>query len=62
MIFSCSLNLSREMMDRTWMYEARRTSHHFREELDKFIKAAEINAAVEKKNVVVCPCKKIAIT
>jgi hypothetical protein len=44
------------------MYEARRTSHHFREELDKFIKAAEINAAVEKKKVVVCPCKKIAIT
>jgi hypothetical protein len=57
MIFLCSVNLPREM-DRTWMCEARKTSDYFRGELDKFIMAAEINAAVEKRMVVICPCKK----
>jgi hypothetical protein len=46
------------MLDWTWMYEARRTCHHFREELNKFIKVAEIDVVVEKKRAVVPPCKK----
>ncbi|KAM0890273.1 hypothetical protein ACQ4PT_027104 [Festuca glaucescens] len=44
-------------MDRTWMYQARRTDDYFRQELNKFVKAAENNAKDEKKKVVVCPCK-----
>jgi hypothetical protein len=41
------------------MYKGRRTSQHFREELNKFIKAIEINSTVEKKKVVVCPWKNL---
>jgi hypothetical protein len=44
-------------MDRTWMYKARRTSDYYFREVNKFIKPAEINVSVEKKKVVVCPCK-----
>ena len=44
-------------MDRTWMYTARRTDAYFREQLNKFIQAAETHARIEKAHLIHCPCK-----
>ena len=39
------------------MYKARRTDTYFREQLNKFIQAAENHARIEKTHLTHCPCK-----
>ena len=39
------------------MYKARRTDTYFREQLNKFIQAAENHARIEKTHLIHCPCK-----
>ncbi|XP_072147941.1 uncharacterized protein [Setaria viridis] len=51
-------------MDKIWMYPARRLDAYFRGELNKFIKAVENNALVEKAKMVACPgktCKNMRV-
>ena len=39
------------------MYKARRTDAYFREQLNKFIQAAENHARIEKTHLIHCLCK-----
>ncbi|RLN40825.1 hypothetical protein C2845_PM01G45080 [Panicum miliaceum] len=43
-------------MDRTWMYNAKRTDAYFRRELNKFIQVTENHARNEKTRFMHCPC------
>ena len=39
------------------MYKARRADAYFREQLNKFIQAAENHVRIEKTHLIHCPCK-----
>ena len=46
-------------MDRTWMYNARRTDTYFREELNKFIQVAEKHAKKWEDTVDALPMQSL---
>ena len=45
------------MMDRIWMYSAKRADDYLRGEINKFINAADNHTRNKKTRIIYCPCK-----